>query len=96
MTCVYLKLPYGLTTLAGARETWCEGETVGEVFASLFELDPSLRSRVYRPDGSLRVTVILNGREVEEAELGLTLASGDHLSLLPSHGGGHGRGAECG
>jgi hypothetical protein len=82
MTSVYLKLPYGLRSTDGTRGVWCEADTVCAVLAALLDMHPSLQTQVYGSDGSLRMTVILNGLEVTDSE-SMTLQPGDHLSLLP-------------
>ena len=81
---VYLKLPYGLERPDGSRGLHCDAETVGDLLTAAFGADPTLRSRICRPDGNLRVSVVLNGWEIADDQVWDTrLEPGAQLSLLP-------------
>jgi molybdopterin converting factor small subunit len=81
---VYVKLPFGLEDQYGERGVHCDGETVGDVLATVASRFDRLDRLIFRPDGSIRVTIILNGcRIADEEAWGTRLRAGDHVSLLP-------------
>ena len=81
---VYVKLPFGLEDQDGERGVRCDGETVGDVLAAVVSRFDRLATLIYRPDGSLRVTIVLNGCRIEDEEAwDMRLRSDDSISLLP-------------
>ena len=89
MAKVFVKLPVGLVGPGGPARLECEGATVGEALAACMAIEPRLRGRVFREDGSLWVGVFLNGRNIRQKDgLDSTLSDGDELRVLPPIAGG--------
>ena len=84
MTDVYLKLPFGLVAVDGARRIICRGHTVSDALDDACIRDARLATLVSHPRDRLRVTVLLNGWDIVELRGWETpLADGDRLSLVP-------------
>jgi len=83
-TGIYVQLPGGMRAADGHRGLECTGTTVREVLEGVIEREPGIRSKILATDGSLSVSVLLNGCSV--ARLGgmeTVVHPGDRLSVLP-------------
>lgn len=90
MAKVYVKAPGGLVGADGWLRLPCEGATVGEALADCVAKDPHLKAALFRQEGTLWVTVFVNGRNVRTLAEGMGSAvnEGDEILLVaPVHGG---------
>jgi molybdopterin converting factor small subunit len=84
-----LKLPFGIGGARGPAEFHCAGATIGEALADCISREPRLRSRIFLDDGTLWVSVFLNGRSVgHQQALDQTLGEGDEIRIVPPIAGG--------
>jgi len=88
-------MPIAAVVLTGAlshpqaSDLQCEGRTVREVLENLCRIRPALRSRIFRADGGVWVSVFINGRSVMQREgLETPITEGDEVRvMLPIAGG---------
>jgi len=67
----------------------CEGRTVGEVLEDCCRIRPALRSRIFRADGTLWVSVFVNGRSINQREgLETPVVEGDEVRVMSAIAGG--------
>jgi sulfur-carrier protein len=84
-----LRLPIGMGGAHGPVEFQCTGATIGEALADCISREPRLRSRVFLDDGSLWVSILLNGRSVGHLHaLDQALSDGDEIRIVPPIAGG--------
>jgi len=68
-----------------------EGETVRAVLQQLTERYPSLRRRIFAPDGELQLFLLISVRGVDIRHCGglaATVSAGDELLIFPPSAGG--------
>jgi molybdopterin converting factor small subunit len=86
---VTVTLPGALTFPDRRVQTECDADDVGDALRHVVEAYPQFGQRLFRPDGSLAVTVLLNGASVRtQAGLGTGVQDGDRLTLLVPLSGG--------
>ncbi len=84
-----VRLPTGSVTASGRTEVEVEALTVQEALDKAIELEPSIRSRVYRDDGRMYAGVFIGGRNIKVAGgLEAKLKDGDVLRIVPPISGG--------
>lgn len=89
MAQVSVKLPVGSVTAAGLGEVTVEAATVREALERAIAVEPAVRQRVYRADGSMFAGVFVGGRNIKLlGGLDLELTDGDALRIIPPISGG--------
>jgi molybdopterin converting factor small subunit len=89
MAKISVRLPIGLVGPGGSSREECEGHTVLEALNDCVSRRPALRTRIFRPDGTVWVGIFLNGRNIRQREgLETVLEEGDEIRILPPIAGG--------
>lgn len=83
-----VKLGYGLTQLTDRDTFQVSGSTPRECFDNMTHLLPVIRNWIYDDDGSLKVSLFINGKIAYEEDLDRKLDEGDELVLLELTDGG--------
>jgi molybdopterin synthase sulfur carrier subunit len=89
---VMVRIPTPLRRLTkGQDKVSVEGETLGDIIASLEEQFPGIRARLCDDQGQIRnfVNVYVNGEDVRFLDgLDTATKSGDEISVVPAVAGG--------
>ncbi len=81
---VYLHFPYALAAIEDACGMSCMGETVIRALDHAVAHNAKLKPYMYRHDGSLGVSVLVNGLTTDRRKgLETRLQHGDTIALLP-------------
>lgn len=81
-------LPAAITAPEPPREFACEADTVAEALRAIAARVPRYAQRIF-DNGRLLVTVALNGRQVDAAQIAASsLAAGDRIDIVPPVAGG--------
>lgn len=75
----------------GADKVSAEGETLGDVIASMEAQYPGVKARICDDQGEIRsfVNMYVNGEDVRFLDgLGTSVKSGDEVSIVPAVAGG--------
>ena len=75
----------------GADKVSAEGETLGDVIASMEAQYPGVKARLCDDQGEIRsfVNMYVNGEDVRFLDgLGTSVSSGDEVSIVPAVAGG--------